>query len=207
VVRGQPGEALESVTRALLGAALPFVRVHVLTPLDHEHWALWQRGPMITVLIDPSYDDWHVPDAVGGHTMVVLSREPDLPTLIDALMRGAHALIPVPNIADDLAAVLPALARGYVTIDGAHLDNVAGWMTMRLAGRAVDTPALTARERDILRSIGKGNTIRQTAREYGITAKTVESTQARLYRKLGARNRTEALTIANRLGLLDPAAT
>jgi DNA-binding NarL/FixJ family response regulator len=194
---------MESVARALLGAALPFVRVHVPTPLDHEHWALWQRGPLVTLLIDPSYDDWNVPDAVGGPAMVVLSREPDLPTLIDALLRGAHALLPVRNIVDDLAAVLPAVARGFVAIDGAHLDDVAGWMTMRQAGRAVGMPALTARERDILRSMATGNTIRQTAREYGITAKTVENTQARLYRKLGVHNRTEALTIAHRLGLLD----
>jgi DNA-binding NarL/FixJ family response regulator len=207
VVRGQPGEAMESVARALLDAALPFVRVHVLTPLDHEHWALWQRGPIVTVLIDPTYDDWHVPEALGGHTMVALSSEPDLPTLIDALLRGAHALLPVRNIADDLAAVLPAVVRGYLTIDGSHLDDVAGWMTVRLAGRGVDAPALTPRERDILRSIAEGNSIRETAREYGITAKTVENTQARLYRKLGARNRAEALTIANRLGLLDQATT
>jgi DNA-binding NarL/FixJ family response regulator len=207
VVRGQSGAAMDSVVRALLVAALTFVRVHVLTPLDHEHWALWQRGPIITVLIDPAYDDWHVPDAVGGQAMVVLSREPDLPTLLDALLRGAHSVLPVRTVADDLAAVLPAVARGYLTIDGAHVDDVTGWMTTRVAGRAGDMPALTARERDILRSMALGNTIRQTAREHGITAKTVENTQARLYRKLGAHSRTEALTIANRLGLLDETAT
>jgi DNA-binding NarL/FixJ family response regulator len=207
VVGGQSGPAMESVAWALLGASLPFVLVNTLTSLDHEHWALWQLGPMVTVLIDPAYDDWHVPDAVGGQTIVVLSEEPDLPTLIDTLLRGAHALLSMENVAGDLAAVLPAVARGYATIDGAHLDDVVGWMTMRPAGRAAHTPALTARECDILRSIARGNTIRQTAREYGITAKTVENTQARLYRKLGARNRTEALTIANRLGLLDPAAS
>jgi DNA-binding CsgD family transcriptional regulator len=66
-------------------------------------------------------------------------------------------------------------------------------------------PKLTAREFDILGSIARGHTIRQTARTLGIAAKTVENTQARLFRKLGVRNRIEALTIADTLGLVDRA--
>jgi DNA-binding CsgD family transcriptional regulator len=69
-----------------------------------------------------------------------------------------------------------------------------------------EMPKLTAREYDILGSIARGHTIRQTARTLGIAAKTVENTQARLFRKLGVRNRMEALTIADALGLIDRAA-
>ena len=58
---------------------------------------------------------------------------------------------------------------------------------------------------DILASIADGHTVRQTARTLGIATKTVENTQARLFRKLGARNRAGVLTIAYRLGLIDPA--
>jgi DNA-binding NarL/FixJ family response regulator len=206
VVRGRPGPALDAVALALLGAALPSVRIHTLTPLDREHWAQWQLGPIVTVLVDPTYDDWLVPDAMGGPTMVVLSGEPALPTLIDMLLRGARALLPVRTVADDLAAVLPAVAHGYLAVDAAHLDDVAGWMIARLASGSPAVPTLTARERDMLTSIASGSSIRQTATALGITAKTVENTQARLYRKLGVHNRTEALTIAHRLGLLDPPA-
>lgn len=63
---------------------------------------------------------------------------------------------------------------------------------------------LTPREHDVLSSIADGRTIRQTARMLGIAAKTVENTRARLFRKLGARNRSQTLTIAYRLGLLPP---
>ena len=73
-------------------------------------------------------------------------------------------------------------------------------------GPSPEMPKLTAREYDILGSIARGHTIRQTARTLGIAAKTVENTQARLFRKLGARNRMEALTIADALGLIDRAA-
>lgn len=66
-------------------------------------------------------------------------------------------------------------------------------------------PKLTAREYDILGSIARGHTIRQTARTLGIAVKTVENTQARLFRKLGVRNRMETLSTADALGLIDRA--
>jgi two-component system nitrate/nitrite response regulator NarL len=65
---------------------------------------------------------------------------------------------------------------------------------------------LTARECDIMHSNAEGHTVRQTARTLGIAAKTVENTQARLFRKLGARNRAAALTTAHAIGLLERAA-
>jgi DNA-binding NarL/FixJ family response regulator len=65
-------------------------------------------------------------------------------------------------------------------------------------------PEISPREHDILQSIARGNSVRETARDLGITSKTVENTQTRLFRKLGVRNRVNALTAARRLGLLDP---
>ena len=74
----------------------------------------------------------------------------------------------------------------------------------RASSRA-NPSGLTTREADILGSIALGHTVRQTARSLGIAVKTVENTQARLFRKLGAHNRSGALTIAYRMGLVDPA--
>jgi DNA-binding NarL/FixJ family response regulator len=61
---------------------------------------------------------------------------------------------------------------------------------------------LTSRELDILRSIARGDSVRQTASSLGISVKTVENTQARLFRKLGVRNRAEALLVAYELGVV-----
>jgi DNA-binding CsgD family transcriptional regulator len=73
-----------------------------------------------------------------------------------------------------------------------------------MAERPLLTPTLTARENDILQSIGRSLTVRQTARLLGIAVKTVENTQGHLFRKLGVHNRTEALTTGYSLGLLEP---
>ncbi|WP_433383725.1 response regulator transcription factor [Actinoplanes sp. CA-142083] len=70
-------------------------------------------------------------------------------------------------------------------------------------GAAEGLPELTVREADILCSIARGDTVRQTARSLGIAEKTVENTQARLFRKLNARNRAGALANAHALGLLE----
>ncbi len=70
----------------------------------------------------------------------------------------------------------------------------------------VGLPELTSRESDILSSMAQGHSIRQTARALGIAPKTVENVQTRLFRKLGVRNRSGALAVANAFGLLPPGA-
>ena len=80
-----------------------------------------------------------------------------------------------------------------------------GVLTGGLAGPPAGVE-LTAREADILVSISLGHTVRQTAQSLGIAPKTVENTQARLFSKLGVRNRAGALAAAYALGLLEPPA-
>jgi DNA-binding NarL/FixJ family response regulator len=87
-------------------------------------------------------------------------------------------------------------------LDAGHVRLLANWMSALINRPAAGAPELTARERDILSSIACGHTVRQTARALGIATKTVENTQARLFRKLGTHNRPETLIAAYRLGLI-----
>ena len=65
-----------------------------------------------------------------------------------------------------------------------------------------NVPTLTHREQDILASIARGESVRQTAHALGIAVKTVESEQRQLFFKLRVHNRAQALSEAQRLGLL-----
>jgi DNA-binding CsgD family transcriptional regulator len=94
--------------------------------------------------------------------------------------------------------VLRLVARGYCFV---MTSSYLGHRLPAPAERLPRVPELTSRERDILGSIASGHTVRQTARLLGITSKTVENTQARLFRKLGTRNRPETLVIAYQLGV------
>jgi DNA-binding NarL/FixJ family response regulator len=202
VLHGPPGPTMDAVWRAAIAAGVPCVHTSTLHSLDQEHWARWGRGPVVAVLVDPTHEDLLVPVVAGGARMVVLSRDPDPATLADLLLRGTGAMVRAEDVADDFAFVLSVVVRGYVAVDSSLVTELAWSMTAGRAERPT-VPSLTSREVDILGSIAAGSTIRQTARQLGIAAKTVENTQARLYRKLGARNRTEALTIALRLRLLE----
>lgn len=203
VVHGPERLRVDAVTRALIAARLPVLRTQKAGEPGRDHWARWQRGPVVSVLVDPTYDDWLASSSLGAHPIVVLSEEPDLPTLVDMLLRGARALVRAEDVSADLASVVSVVVQGYLAVDVAQIEHLAGWMAGRLAAGSSAVPVLTRREHDILSLLASGRTIRQTAQALGIAAKTVENAQSHLFRKLGARNRAEAVAVAYRLGLLD----
>ena len=122
---------------------------------------------------------------------------------VNARERGAQAVVASDDRADDLCAVLLLAARGYRELSPRYGESIPGWIAARPSEWSATAPELTPREHDILDSIAKGHTVRQTARVLGIAAKTVENTQSRLFRKLGTHNRSETLTIAYQMGLID----
>ena len=62
---------------------------------------------------------------------------------------------------------------------------------------------LTEREIEILEYVALGLTVKQVASRLGLSPRTVETHLAKLYRKLGVRNRVQALSRAASLGLID----
>jgi DNA-binding CsgD family transcriptional regulator len=129
--------------------------------------------------------------------------ERDRLAVVDALAHRASGLIVGDDVASGLGPALRVAATGLFAMSWPYTATLSTWAPPTLTA----VPQLTPRERDILASIARGHTIRQTARTLGIAAKTVENTQARLFRKLGARNRAETLTIARDVGLLDGSTT
>ncbi len=212
VVCGESGEALTRVAGTLRGRGLTVLHV---CHAAQQHWpqpegpspTVWSGSPggaevAVSVLVDPGPYDWLLAEDVAAPVVVCVS-EPELSTVVDALLRGSRAIVRGADVDDQLIAVLSLVCLGYVAMPAAHVDNLADWLGVQLGGRPGGIPELTTRELDILGSIARGDTVRQTARSLGIAVKTVENTQARLFRKLGVHNRSAALTIAYRLGLVE----
>jgi DNA-binding NarL/FixJ family response regulator len=63
--------------------------------------------------------------------------------------------------------------------------------------------ALTAREIDVLRLVAMGNSNKRVALELGIAEETVKAHMSGVLAKLGANDRTHAVTIAIRRGIID----
>lgn len=75
---------------------------------------------------------------------------------------------------------------------------------VRAAGRldeAGELPALNRRDRDLLRLLAQGLTDKEIARELNLSPATVRTYNSELYAKLGISRRTQAVPIAEHLGL------
>jgi DNA-binding NarL/FixJ family response regulator len=106
---------------------------------------------------------------------------------------------------EELVAAIAAVAAGDTLLSPRQVRCVSEAARGRRRDSGPVDP-LTGRELDILLSIDRGETVKQTARSLGISAKTVENLQSRLFRKLGVRNRAQAVSRAHALGLLRGAA-
>lgn len=210
VVSGQYCSALDQVVSALVSAPLPFVLVRQPGPVADTHWARWHRGPIVAVLVDPVPQDWDLVAELSVPAILVHSKPLDPPELAEALASGASSLVPADRIDDHFLSVLRMVGQGYLVVDSMPMRPLIGAVRARWDERApgrLELPELTARESDILESLSSGHSIRQTARALGIAPKTVENVQTRLFRKLGVRNRSGALAVADAFGLLPGATT
>jgi two-component system, NarL family, response regulator LiaR len=70
------------------------------------------------------------------------------------------------------------------------------------AAATTQTVALTTREREVLRQLAHGMSNKEIAATLGVTERTVKFHVASLFTKLGAGNRTEAVTRAVQAGLV-----
>ncbi|HEX3791858.1 MAG TPA: LuxR C-terminal-related transcriptional regulator [Pseudonocardiaceae bacterium] len=200
LLRGEVSPCRDSVVHALVAEEVPFVSVWRRESLLQDHWARWHRGAVLTLLVDPEPDDWSWAGALNTAVVVVRAGGVhDRLAIVNALAHRASGLITADDVGTGLVPALRAAAAGLFAMSWPYTTTLSNWAPPALTA----VPELTPRERDILGSIARGHTIRQTGRMLGIAAKTVENTQARLFRKLGARNRAETMTIARDLGLLD----
>ncbi len=123
--------------------------------------------------------------------------------LVDALLAGADGVVSCSDGVDDLCDGVRIVAEGGVAI-GARDMRRALDVLRRDRGTLRPRIELTARQRSVLELIVRGESVKQTARTLGIAVKTVENTQSRLYRRLGVRNRSQAVAVAMRSGLVTP---
>jgi DNA-binding NarL/FixJ family response regulator len=73
---------------------------------------------------------------------------------------------------------------------------------LRRSGGRPPTPVLTRRELEILRLLAYGKSHKEIAHDLYLSRKTVGTHVERLYRKLGAHSRQQAVTAARRHGLM-----
>jgi DNA-binding NarL/FixJ family response regulator len=200
---GRPGPLAGQVGELLLASQIPLIVDHSNEQLVADHPARHNRGTVIVVLVDPEPADWSVPLDLPSRIVVVHSAVLGQAEMVDAVLRGADALVSEAWLAETLMPAFRMVEAGYLLINAEQARKFIGAGYARMSRSSPFTPIeLTRRERQILDLIDRGHSVKQTARELGISVKTVESLQSRLFRKLGIRNRAEALVVAYGLGLV-----
>ena len=203
-------------------------RIRILTVDDHP---LLREG--IAAVIEGQPDMTLVAEATNGHEAIESFREhrPDV-ALMDLRMpdmNGIEAIrairtefptariIVLTTYAGDVQALgaLKAGASGYLlksmlrkdlldTIRTVHAGKrrIPPEIASEIAEHAADD-ALTEREIDVLRRVGSGNSNKQIAVQLAISEGTVKAHMKSILPKLGARDRTHAVMIAVKRGILD----
>jgi DNA-binding NarL/FixJ family response regulator len=159
----------------------------------------------------------------GSEALAVCRRYEPHVALVDLLLGGESG----PEVCERLRQAAPAprvllmSGAGGISPRAARAAGAAGFVSKdcsaseiaRLVRRvgdgleaftdsaSSDVPALSDREREILLLIADGATNREIAAVLFLSPHTVKEHTSTLYRKLGARNRADAVQRAQRLGL------
>jgi DNA-binding NarL/FixJ family response regulator len=138
--------------------------------------------------------------------ILVLSGRTDHETLFESIRVGVDGYLEKTTGVQEVVAALERLAAGERLITPEQERSAIEELgrLVRRAREASDiSPSITRREIAILEHLGSGLTVRQVATRLGVSARTVEARVAKLYRKLDASNRVQALAKAADLGLIE----
>jgi len=116
--------------------------------------------------------------------------------LFEALEAGASAFVPKNAPSDDVVAAARHAASSPRSFTAADLSEA---MKRRMSPTG---PQLTPREREVLGLLADGLGVAQISRQLFISESTTKTHVSKLYDKLGAGNRAQALMTALKLGLL-----
>ena len=133
--------------------------------------------------------------------------------MLSAVPQAAVIMMTMAEDVDGVARAVNAGARGYLVKDASREELVA-MVTQALSDAAArqvprarqDTdagvPPLTERELQVLRGMGRGRSNNEIGKELYLSEDTVKTHARRLFRKLGAADRAQAVAMGFRGGLV-----
>lgn len=129
---------------------------------------------------------------------------------IAALRAGAMGYILKTARKSDLLKAVSVLANGGSALDPVLAADVLRAYHRILAGNEAASPndhQLTKREQALLRLLANGYNNRQISSELNLAESTVKNNLSSLFRKVGVRDRTQAVLFAIKEGIVSPPAT
>lgn len=144
-------------------------------------------------------------EGTAGRLLVLTGRS-DEEAVFDAIKAGADGFLEKTAGVRFIADALLRVGAGE-RVFTPEQEGIAVAELGRLARQARESSgvraSLTDRELEILELVSRGLTVKQVASRLGLSPRTVETHIAKLYRKLGVRNRVQAVSKAAALGLVE----
>lgn len=148
-----------------------------------------------------------------GLRLIALVNGEDHEEALDALISGAHSVVPKSAERVAMVAAIDAAARDLAVLPPAlvaillDIRSLTGGEALTGSGEPhhdldADQPALTKRELEVLAAMADGASNKAIARRLGISFHTVKFHVAAVLAKLDADSRTEAVAKAAHLGLV-----
>ncbi len=141
-----------------------------------------------------------------GARILVLTGRTDEQALFEAIRAGADGYLEKTAGVRFIADALLRVGAGE-RVFTPEQERVAVAELGRLARQARESSgvraSLTERELQILELVSRGLSVKQVASRIGLSPRTVETHLAKLYRKLGVRNRVQAVSRAAALGIVE----
>lgn len=168
--------------------------------------AIQEHAPDVALL------DYKLPDLDGVaivHAVVrdalptrvlLLSAFTDSGLVYEALQTGAAGYLPKEARREQIVDAVLACARGDTVVPGELTTGLVAEIRMRASD---DAPALTTREREILRMIASGKSLPTIAKELYLGVTTVKTHVQHVYEKLGVSDRAAAVAEAMRRRLIE----
>ncbi len=134
--------------------------------------------------------------------IIILTTYDDDDYLFGALEAGAHAYLLKDVSLEELPAAIRAVHAGQRLLSPALVDRVLAQFHHLASEKAADDAGVTPEERQLLLYMADGLTNREIARRLHYSEATVKKKVQELLEKLGVANRTQAVALAIRQGLI-----
>ena len=136
------------------------------------------------------------------HAKVVMLTVSDDDTLFEALEAGAQGYLLKSLSADEFLEILKGVAQGEAALTRKTATRLIDGLAKGKRRTEEPQHRLTPRESALLELVVSGMSNKAIAKEMSISENTVKYYMKSILQKLGARNRTEAATLALREGLI-----
>ncbi|MEL6983347.1 MAG: response regulator transcription factor [Actinomycetota bacterium] len=136
-----------------------------------------------------------------GTAVIMLTMHADQDILAEAIRAGANGYLVKDCSVDEIAMAIEAVVTGETALS----PRLAASMLAEVRRQDTAGPAdrvITPREEEVLQLIADGCSTPEVAEQLFISQKTVKNHLASIYQKLDARDRTQAVLQAVRMGIV-----